>query len=690
MKLLSLPLKKAVPSPKVQKNTGIVLGALFAASLVCLAYYKNISVILAAFVGAAAVFAHIWFKLYRLMWNNPLIYHLICALGAAYLGSNVIGIADAPQMDKVLLTIASGAVFSFFILELICGIFLKFAMDKPEPKNFLKAFAVVFSLLFTCFVYLPSETYINNSANYRYVYLDFAPYIFIRTIVFSLLAAVAACALKKAVFRVVCCIGAGLTLCTYCQYMFMNKDLPLAIDDPIDWESLKTKAVINALVWVGLFLLPLAFMLITSRIKAVKNNKAVRNAPVCVSALIGAVQVLSLAIMLFTTSSELFGSRLCLLSNKEQFVVSSKKNVITFILDMSDRHYFDDAYKSNPEKFEFLKDFTYYTNAAMVYDSTNLSIPQMLSGYTEIPKDNGFYEWMENAWKSDTCETFYKRLHDNDYKVNVFGSFGNTYQYLDGKVDNCEEIDRDDIYIIKNDLYESINDMAAFRYLPIGLKKHYEPDMNSVNYAVDMPNSCIMDNNEYAQEMNLKKSDSDKNYFIVEHLYGSHYTDKEAGTQSSLDALKKYTDQLKKLGVYDDAVIIITADHGTHGEPDNFPIWYIKRANEHNDQMQYNNAPICFTDYLATCLDTAGLKQDGDEELFGRSIYQIKEDEQRERLLFERNGFKFTGEINGKKWNEMFKKGNFYGYYFTGDREALKERTESGPPDIYIALNYEC
>lgn len=688
MKLLSLPLKRVKPSPKNQLVTGIVLGVLFAVSAFCLAYYRDISLVIPAAGCPLLLFPFYKFKLYRLFWENPLLYHLFCLLGGFFIGSQHLGFADSPQIDKMMLTLAGGFFFTLFLLELILGVILKFGMDEPRPKNFLKAFAVSFSLLFTALVYLPSETYLNNYENFNYVYLDFAPYIFIRAMIIALVVSLAACAFKPKPFNVLLCLGTGLTLCLYCQYMFMNSDMPSSLGDPVDWDSLKTKAIINAVIWVVILLVPLAFYLITSRIKALKKNKAVQNAPAAAASLIGGIQLLSLIIMLFTTKAALFGTDQYVFSNKEQFVVSSNKNVITFILDMADKKFFDEAYEEDPEKFEFLHDFTYYTNTAMMYDSTILSIPQMLTGTKDLPKDNGYNEWLQNAWKCDSCEEFYKRLHENNYTVNAYGSFGN-YNYMPGKVDNCEKLDKDDITINSEELYNSVNDMSAFRYLPLALKKDYEPDGHTINDSVERENECIMDNYQYIDSLKLKKSDTDKNYFIVEHLHGSHYADTAAGTSSSLDLLKKYTDQLKELGVYDDAVIIITADHGQHSAKDNFPIWYIKPANAHNDEMQYSTAPISLTDYLATCLDTAGLKKDGDEELFGRSIYDIKEDEQRERLVFERTKLQFTGTVNGKHWYELTEKGNLFGYYFTGDIDDFVNRIDSGPPDIFIALHYD-
>jgi hypothetical protein len=72
-----------------------------------------------------------------------------------------------------------------------------------------------------------------------------------------------------------------------------------------------------------------------------------------------------------------------------------------------------------------------------------------------------------------------------------------------GKVDNCDIVEADEITVNSDVLYESITDMAAFRYLPLALKKSFEPDMYTINDAVDMPNDCIMDNVEYAQNTDL-------------------------------------------------------------------------------------------------------------------------------------------------------------------------------------------
>ena len=117
------------------------------------------------------------------------------------------------------------------------------------------------------------------------------------------------------------------------------------------------------------------------------------------------------------------------------------------------------------------------------------------------------------------------------------------------------------------------------------------------------------------------------------------------------------------------------------------PIWYIKPAGAHGTETQTCSAPIWHTDYVATCLDTAGLLQDGEEELFGRSIYQIDENEQRQRLVFQRSQFSYTGKVNFKRYSEASHPGALFGYYFTGTKEDLVKHEENDPPDVLIELD---
>lgn len=690
MKLFDF-LTTQLPKPK---KLGIVIGSvimfLFSAASVCLSYSFELP--LAAVLAYLAGFGFVFYKskLYMLYFRLPPIFHIIALLVTSYVSFMSYKSYDSSTAWKILTAVSWGV----FILTL-AGIILALVLSplcgkKTVHKGFVKALAAFFPLYFTVFAYLPSELFLNNRKDFFISYLDIAPYFLVKTIVFTLLSSLAVCALKEKVYRVVCALSVGLTLGCYCQYVFMNGVLPQTLGEPVDWDSMAARKIINAVIWVVVIALPTVYVAVCSKVKAMGKNTAIKNGHLILNAFVGGVQVLSLAILMISSGNSLTSHEKYILDNSQQFTVSSKKNVITFILDASDRHYFDKAYEQSPEKFDFLKDFTYYTNACMMYDSTYLSIPQMLSGTTELPQTT-INSWFSETWSSESCEAFYSRLHDENYQVNFYGDFCYGYEYapLAGKVDNCVKMKDDDMKIDKQALYDNFNSLSAYRYMPLLFKSDYEITTKDLNSSVEIHNSCIMDNNEYLSNLELKSSESDKNYFIVEHLNGTHL---QAGKVSDsvsvcLEILKSYIFQLKKMGVYDDSVIIVTGDHGTHGQADNMPIWYIKTAGAKHDKMQYSSAPIHHMDYVATCVDAAGIKKDGDEKLFGRSIFQIGENEKRQRLVFQRSEFEYVGPVDWKKYSDNSHRCAAFGYYFTGDREDLVNHEKNDPPDILLELD---
>ena len=667
---------------------GAVLMLLFSAASVYMTVFFELPLIPVA--AALAVLCAVFFriKLHCLTVRLPLIWHIISLLVFAYMAYGFYSFPMGETAYTLVSAAACGTV-CFSLTEIAAAAVMGFLSDGAHPESFAAALGAVFPLLFTVFAYVPSETYFSNSKDLLFVFADFAPYIFIRTAVFTLIAAAAMCTLKAEVFRIVTGVTVGLTLCVYCQYIFMNGSLPSALGEPVDWEKLGAGRAVNTAVWCLLLALPVVYAALTLRSKALGGNAAVRYAHVLAGLFIGGVQVISLVVMIFTSGRSLSAHERYMLDNSEQFVVSDKKNIVTFILDAADRHYFDDMYEKEPERFGFLKDFTYYDNACMMYDATYISIPQMLSGTEELPEyDLG--EWLNSSWSSDPCEAFYSRLHEAGYRVNVYGDFAYNCNPFAGKFDNCLYQTEDTIRVNYDNVYKNLNALAAYRYMPMILKESFVSEVEDLDRAIVYENTSIMDNKAYLESLDLKVSDSGSGYFIVEHLLGTHW--QAGGTvpervSDCLDVLKRYTDQLKELGLYDSSTIIVTGDHGEHFGKDSVPIWYIKPAGAHNDEMQVSHAPIHHTDFLATCIAAAGLKKDTDGSLFGRSVFDIGEDEQRERLVFQRFGFDYAGEIEFKRCFGPDHQGAAYGYYFTGTREDLAAREAAGPPDIVLELS---
>ncbi|MBP0974999.1 MAG: hypothetical protein J6P20_02940, partial [Oscillospiraceae bacterium] len=86
----------------------------------------------------------------------------------------------------------------------------------------------------------------------------------------------------------------------------------------------------------------------------------------------------------------------------------------------------------------------------------------------------------------------------------------------------------------------------------------------------------------------------------------------------------------------------------------------------------------------ATVLAAAGLSEEGDEAIFGRSIFAIPEDEQRTRLVFQRKPFSNIDKIEWKRYSANSYAGTLFGYYFTGTKDDLAQHELNDPPDLVL------
>ena len=141
----------------------------------------------------------------------------------------------------------------------------------------------------------------------------------------------------------------------------------------------------------------------------------------------------------------------------------------------------------------------------------------------------------------------------------------------------------------------------------------------------------------------LSFSEEQKGISII-HLFGLHYpyeTDKNCNTkygatkQENIYGLKllidTYIGELKRLDMYDNSTVIITADHGGMlSERDLFPILLIKQKNEKHMNTQTNDYPIDSKDFVPTILEIIGADNYSE---FGLSIFD-NTGEKRNRVFY--------------------------------------------------------
>ncbi len=694
MKLL---LKRFAPTGRAETVTGWIIAVINALAGAYISYTSGLdkNLIIPAVVLVLMTVLFGYFKLYRVYFGNILPVHLGALLYANILSSQLTTANEYDSDTGMALVFVSRAVLLFLAIETVFRLIMLLSDKKGDhPENFKWALLSCFPVFFTVNIYLPTETYLGSYRDFYYRYIDFAPFMAVRTAVFTIIAASVLCTFTVKRADVLMRVMAGLMFGIYVQYLFMNGDIRSNAGDPIDWSELTGAGIINAVVWAVILALPFIAFFISRKLKPGTAKDVVSRGHLYLSGFIGAVELVSVISMLLTTEVDLFHYNFVgILSNEEQFTVSRNKNLFTLIVDMGDVEMFEEEMEKDPASFECLKDFTYYDNCCMTCDSTNISIPSLLTG-GELYSVNNLDDWYADIWSSERTEAFYSRLHENNYKVNIFGDFQFDCIDLAGKADNV--IKAEGKFDVNRILYSNIDHLSAYRYMPILIKQHVEPDWNIINHGVVMDKKCFTSNEDILNNLRLKLSDDNSNYCIIEHITGMHWhswwsNGKEGAMKNTKAIINSYIQQFKDLGIYDDSVIIITADHGIHGEVDNIPIFYIKCSGESHDEMRISHAPIHLRDFQATCLEALGLRQDGDDKVFGSSIFDIGENDKRERLVFQREQFEVFGDRSSYGYENPDKTDVLWGYYYTGDRNDLKAREESVPPDVVyrIALGYD-
>ena len=686
-KLVSASLSPLRMSERLQTVLGIIAVLLMrftGSSVAIFIYHCSAEIVLPAAVLLG--FVLIRFRLCQTIFRIPAAAYIL-SLYVGYTAQNYMKLSETVFGELIDLMLPLLFFFNFIAFSvlgaLFFGILLRFLSDgSPHAELFPRTYLVSCVLLFTSTLFLASESFLSNSDSLLYIYIDFAPHYLFLTFVGAWILTAFICCLREKLIHILTRCMTGLLLCIYCQYMFMNRSLPIldAVAQTA-WNPDTGACIGNAVIWILLFSLPFLTDLLKKNIR-----KKIPDLHMIAAAFLGTIQMISLTILLITGKNIFSSSKAGGLDPSEQFVISKNKNAIVLVLDMLDQKLFEQIYADDPDTLSFLNDFTYYTNTSMPYDSTYHSIIAMLTHAQTYPKDD-ISDWYQEICSAEPSQRFFSRLHENQYIVHMYGQFIRPdFSALYGCADNVTLEQQDNYEIDKADLYASLNDMILYRAAPLVVKQLFTPTEDFGNNAVHYRNRCKFFNNDYLNALNLELSASEQPYFILQHIDGVHAPIEEipGKLEVSIRILKEYIRQIKELGAYDDALIIVTADHGIHAEPENMPIWYIKQPHESHADLQYCSAPIALTDLPATVLDVMGMTKEGDEAVLGRPISQIAEDEVRERLVFQRKFFCDASLIPWTRYNADSYYGAFFGYYYTGTKEDLGKRELVEPPDILL------
>lgn len=535
--------------------------------------------------------------------------------------------------------------FCCFIITWITILKYDKKLEYVEKKEYLKVFfnslPYVGTVFFMNGIFLPNELYLNNVNEFGCPYREFFIILLIGALVgVCLFIWLSMMLLPKGVYKCLRLVVAGVAIMGYIQNMFFNGKLELMDGQEQIWSA--KVQIVNIVIWL-LVISCIAFW----GYKKQEIEKLVKLA--CIYIVL--IQTVTIGYLLITT--EQIDKQQSALTIEGSLELGTDNNIIVFVLDRFDSRWMEELLEQEGEFFEPLADFTYYNNATSQFAHTGTALPYMLTGveWTEEMKDITYSDYAyENS-------NFMETVKQHNYNMGIYTQLGYLVDSIYRLADNYnDEVD------ISCDIEKTLELMlksSMYKTTPFALKsayRYYSGDITQMEKADEIWN---IDNdlpfyNRLVEE-GLEISDEYQNAFRFYHMRGAHHPyylsdelqyDKVGRDVSVYSQIKgclkivyEYMEQLKELGKYDEATIVITADHGQQIElieeqnrPDkvSMPIILVKEANMKGDALQIKSIPVSHEELIPTILEAMKI----DRAEYGKT-YSEAVDEEKERVYMD-------------------------------------------------------
>lgn len=395
------------------------------------------------------------------------------------------------------------------------------------------------------------------------------------------------------------------------------------------------------------------------------------------------------------------------LDSSAKFAFSSQKNVIVIVVDSFQTDVFQEVIDEEPDLKAVFDDFVYFRNAVSGFRQSYPSVPNILTG-TFFDNSQPMWDYVREAYLGDS--SLPKFFKEHGYKSEVYEHKAG--MFFDPSVVTNTRLSADFRQASPNVLLNI--DITLFRYLPHFLKMRVynnqlwllsrwgsleKPDKDQPRMVADVsvktrqnyvdlrarPARQDFTQKDMSKLTNLKYVYMFANHsyigyeepvFKFYHLHGTHLPIRMnrnfqyVEPRRSRQALKELSigviglidimiNAFRELGIYDDALIVVTADHGLWTKvsavkipgylvakyggngsrtkdllPEQkgtvLPLVMIKRINA-KGPMLTNDAPVALSDIPRTVVAEMGF----DASSFpGESMFDLQENQDRQRLVY--------------------------------------------------------
>ena len=509
--------------------------------------------------------------------------------------------------------------------------------SRSYKARLLIAGAVMLAFGFTFLFFGPLELVAFSGGSLVYGWRDVIWLLLGALTVFVLVSAPLLALLRGKIFNYTITAGAAIVIAGYLQAMLLNGGLGLLTGDGIDWAAMAGEAVWGLALWLVILLVLLFVMYMNRKFWAL---------------VLKAVCLLLVFMQLVPTVAILCGAYdntqpnqmdSYFLSDEDFYEFSAQENVFVFVLDRLDYDYIQRVLQEDPSFFDGLEGFTSYTNAISGFARTKPALIHMFTGADQIAFHTSKADYFKDAW-SYGDKNLLADLDEQGYAVDMYTNIGNLFsdpampeKYVDNLSNGWAGMNYGTVL-------GKLVQLSAFRYAPTALKPSFWADTNYYNEGAYKPGTATayqFNDAAYALGFAEATAQRQEKNFKFYHFYGPHapYTMNADGTAStepttvtdqlkgSFVNLRKLFDRMKELGIYDDATIIITGDHGA-AVSDTKPLQKATRVGLFykpagaSGQLKNSSAPVTTEQVAATVIKATG----ADHSAYGKALDEVAED----------------------------------------------------------------
>lgn len=513
------------------------------------------------------------------------------------------------------------------------------ADKRSYYKRLLMSAASVFAFCFTFIFFGPFELVAFGRESLVYGYKDIFWILALATLITTAALSPLIALLKGRIYNYIVCFISATTLAGYIQSLLLNGSLGTLTGDAIDWTNMRSELVLSLVVWLLIYI---AFYFVMYLSRDIWKKVIYSCAGLLV--LIQFVPTVGIFLGVFDLGGVDMNG--CTLTTKGMYEYSTNDNVLVFVLDRLDYDYIEEVKKEDPDFFNKLDGFIEYDNAISAFARTKPALNHLMTGCEDLAYNVPTEQFFKDSWTQngkDILRDLDSENYTSEFYTDITAVFSDG-DYVEKYVANSNVGSKK---MQKLNTLKKLLELSAYRYAPTCIKPFYWADTNYFNRDVlvsDDSRTYIFDDASYADGFKTAVSTRKENNFKLYHFDGPHapYTLNSDGTRNDgetsrveqlmgcMNILYNAFDRMKELGIYDDATIIITGDHGMHQgdtqpvlEPTLTGIFY-KPANSSGDGIvKVSHAQVSTANIPATILKAAG----ADYSLYGKALDDIGEDE---------------------------------------------------------------